>query len=673
MVERYKQPGLPSPVVGTPGVDQSAGKAADQVAAESNAMVSEQQKFAQGLTQQAGNEFQQAQGHYAQIAGDLSAAGAAAGNFVGGVAGGLIGHQIRANKLKQAYQADLAFASIKPLMDADALKRENALKQQYAGNDSDQQLKPQEINSASGQQYSDFTDQWVNKYAGNKLLQEKVAAYAGMRTTAGQEHLGKWGEAMASANQDSMASKVKTNTLTAVGSLPANLDPGAMIGAADQVVGDNLAPVKALYNQARVLTPEKAKEYATFGSGVEKQATEQTIQHGMSALDKMSDTSKALDYAQKWSTIIEARTDLDGHQKEVLQNQLESAKKAVISNGNDQLDTGAENGLHAAKVLQGQIAMNAYKGGADGKVGLLDNIKDYQSRVAAIEQQRVKTQALPDSDPFKLHKLQNLDKQYNAYVTDVGLTAKDIQNQDTMQRVLQSFAEGQVRFGQSQLMFAHATGMWAQQTEKAQQAAAKTVALNTHNSVIDDYKDQMTALGAHVTEDTDKQADTLHTKQINAIAGAYEAGTISHDQREHQINEANKIYNEVKSTDKEGSVDIFGQHVVYSEQSPATADELKNQSQKTLLLNTQINATRARSNQIQKATVSAMRVGTTSAAEAAQLHSIINTGMPTIVDQARKAGYTEDAITKGAYAWAQDQLTKLRKDMADKAGTPNGE
>src|SRR5579883_1657614 len=64
MVERYNQPQLPSLVVGTPGVDKSAGEAAGEVAKLSQEATSGALQFAaqrgnqaQGLYEQAQREF----------------------------------------------------------------------------------------------------------------------------------------------------------------------------------------------------------------------------------------------------------------------------------------------------------------------------------------------------------------------------------------------------------------------------------------------------------------------------------------------------------------------------------------------------------------------------------------------------------------------------------------
>jgi hypothetical protein len=95
MVERYNQPALPSPLVGTPGVDPSAGKAAKDVADVSNKMVSEQMQYA---TQQ----FDKAQSQFA-------AAGHEAGAF------------FRRQHAMQAAQTQLAIAQAKPDIEQAAL------------------------------------------------------------------------------------------------------------------------------------------------------------------------------------------------------------------------------------------------------------------------------------------------------------------------------------------------------------------------------------------------------------------------------------------------------------------------------------------------------------------------------------------------------------------------
>ena len=268
MVQRYNQPALPSPVVGTPGVDPSAGVAAGEVAKLANQSVAEQSQVAES-----------------EISNLTTA-----GNHLAYAAGSVL-HGINAQrKAQQALQDDLAFASEQPKLAAQVDNGMNALMTKYAPT-ADNPLKPREV----GKEAQSWAEQAINdtktKWRDHPGIQKKAVDYVASAATNAQSHLtNTWSGTAISQFEDAQLKVGTAVAETEVANQNLKLPVSTLLQQTQNQITSALKPILTVRNQEGI-NPKIAGDLDLGAITAHQKISEAGVETMKASLDPITDAA----------------------------------------------------------------------------------------------------------------------------------------------------------------------------------------------------------------------------------------------------------------------------------------------------------------------------------------------------------------------------------------------
>lgn len=559
MVGRFNQPAIPSPVVGTPGIDPSAGVAAGEVS-----------KLSAQSTQEAFQAAQQQNQEISQIQ-NKTVQEIASANYFGSSAA----------KHTQVLQNGMQLANTEPQIAADMAAIEQGVieQTQYDGS-------PASIGKArqAPTLYQDLTNKYQNqmiqdfqKNGNNPDVTEKLATSIANYRSAGAFRLSNGVDGRVTSNLDVATKRLADNGKMAATAIPtadpktgAVATPTQALAQISQVAQMAVLPAGEIDRQFKAY-PQLAKPESVdnLKAAIDK-TRQETWESGLkSQISALPRNELGMSYADEYAASLDKNPYLTTDQKVSLRSQVETVKNDAISKTNSRIDLQSQNGIFDARIAQGQI-INDYQ----NKTLLQGHIEKVQQNVGLLVQQKAEVDALPDSNPFKRSKLLSLNKQIAGWTTDIGVAVKDVQNADTMQRILTTF-------GQSQILTANALN-------KLVSSAAHAEKLQSFNDDMVNFDNEWANVRTMPLGSPEQHAaaSALNDRVIKFIDSSVKDGSITRDQWQKYLKEnndtVNTVYRDVQSWIPE--INVGPLHIPRgSTQIPTTSDQYKKQVEQSSL------------------------------------------------------------------------------------------
>lgn len=457
MPPRYQQGGLPSPVTGTPGIDQSAGAVEREIAQTADRLGAIQTGQAMNTLRNAEGFFYQAQRSFNQIASEMAA------------------RQRQAAAIKQAEEVEKRKEQVQwDLMDED--KRLDGilsdLKTQYADN-------PYGALDAWKQQAPQVQDDFLKRYANDPIKQRMVMPFYRQGINRLDQSVAAWAESTDKSIREARKAALPLETLADIAELRGTTD--------DQMRGfmGKLSHVAGLYDTwiqqaearrlpAEVIKLKSEKQQLAFD------ASKAFVQH----LEGQTPEGEAgLSYLSQLKEVIKspetsgiALTDNDRLQAI---NKIESYRSARVQDlVEDQRGNNAIELMDIGKfkwTLENSAKDPAAMANAAAKIQ--ETYQQLESRIAQAEKE-------PPSE-MRLEKLRGLKDQQKALISSFGLEQRMMNSFEATQRAVAKAIESSARSAERMAMSQAKFQAWqsdqatkAKKEELANQKAAATGIFN---------------------------------------------------------------------------------------------------------------------------------------------------------------------------------------------------
>lgn len=515
MVERYRQPGLPSPVVGTPGVNKAAGAAAAEASKVSEQMTNEQFAAARNIGRSAGQ--------------------------VQNAIGNAVSHVNAVQQQVQSRQAGIALAKKESDINNTYAGLSAGLHQEYGGN-ADDPLRPAQVTDTSKdvynrqfEAYSDEAAKSKNPYYQEGLV--KLAAqyrdhYTNSETTwVGQRTL---------ANLSNITATAGVDAAKQIQSIPGvTQPPGAPIPGVQQP--STLVPIASQVKQALAIksdmnrvfdetgrqSEEMGKQYPTIaehGVAVRKAQVEANYAVNKTLWDKFiaqppNDPKEAMDYMRALQNLADTAPNmgLEVKDPEALNKALDtgfrSAETDAIAINHASIEKSKIENLNTKMALNDAI----YAGDEDAAGKLLQTNKESLGTLQG-------TINYFEGLPAGRLKTQGLNDLYGLKSQLVTLSGQDIRAQMAMVKAAQAQEKAAVRTAT---------------------ATEKRLALEEHAQAKTDFDDRIqgfrldsdAAFQTPIGPDQSNAMAQIVDNAVKAIDEAQTQGTINSDKAKRYTDE----------------------------------------------------------------------------------------------------------------------------------------
>lgn len=434
MVERYQQKQLASQVVGTPGLDTSAGQGSLAIAQASDQMRAQETQMGIASAQQAESLFNKAGALFHQWSSQKS------------YDKRLAQAQENENR-RQQVQFDMQDEN-------DAwLSRVGAIKEQYKDNPRGAM---QELQKAIPQIRADFAARYQDDPKRMRMLMSNHR----QNEMGAMNELKNWGNQTEKANLTARLNLMPEQISGRIASLSGSLND-QLKGFQEQITGAN-----AIYDNLRLKAPTQGEHDEIFLKQlkVQQAASKDFADHllaqtpeGEAGLSHLDDVHKILSAPQ--ANGLRLSPDV---QKEMLGavSSMRHAHEGEVVQG-IQSDS-------ALRVLDAnRVKFDLYQA-ADSPAEMQRIARRVNQRMTDLDTLISQVAKEPDSR-VKTAKLAGLKQEQSAYISETGQELKQQRQFDQLQRTLTSFAQSQVRFQQSQIGFAHGMTAFAQGQQRFSQ------------------------------------------------------------------------------------------------------------------------------------------------------------------------------------------------------------
>lgn len=530
MVTRYNQPQLPSLVVGTPGLDQSAGVAAAAVAKASNTAVSENLQTAdrmgdqaKGLEQQAQNSYGQAQQSFGRsISESVQAVGDAQrqARYQAEQAAqqrSLQNSLLASNaKLGQQAQVDTAVAQYKAQFSGDP----------YAAPDAFTKTGVPTLQKSLLGQYTDPYTQRTMIPQVNTMLE------------AARGDLQSWAPKAVTEKVQGQLDLIPKQITEMVGNIDPTKSVVDQLSTYHKIMATGLDPYQTLKTQS-ALIPGKGDQIDAAATELKQVASKQFAQNGISSI---SDDATGLVQYRQWQQVLEhpeiSGLQLKGEDRSALLSQLNAQKNTSVKSQTDSIQSDSQISLANIKVQQVQLAENFQNPQVRDQIttAMHDTLADLQSQLKQTQGQP----AAPGSpeETIKKAKLLSIDQQLGQLLGGEKQSLNETNGFEALQRTMQTFAHSQVTFAQGQQKFLQGQTSFQEGQTKFVQGQTDRDTKTAHTAAVNVYNQQMqplieqqnTVLGMPIGGDRLKAAQD-HAKQLTDVAdSAFKSGAISANQ-----------------------------------------------------------------------------------------------------------------------------------------------
>ncbi|MBX9937659.1 MAG: hypothetical protein K2Y32_00315 [Candidatus Obscuribacterales bacterium] len=427
MPERYQQNQLASSLVGTPGIDTSAGVAEAQIAQTADAARTKENQLAIAQMANAEQSFNRAGAYFNQWANQRA-------------------YEAR---LKKAQEAEARRLQVQfDQLDEDDLMngKITQLKEQFANN-------PQEALRAFANEVPQMREEFKATYASDPVRLRMNQGPQRARERAAYNELQSWAQQTTKANLEQRLALFPQQVSDKIAGLSGSFT--------EQLKGFQglMQSTNAVYDTMRLSAVTQADHDKTFLKqlALNNEAAKQFVDHSLAQTPEGEGGIKYLESLQ--DVVKTARQNgfrFSPEDESAIMGKIQTQLKAHEQD----LIVGIQ-GDNAQKVLDANRFKYQLFQAADDPVLMANLAKQVDARMAELDKQIALVSQEPDSK-IKNAKLTGLKQEQAAYITETGQELKQQRQFDQLQRTLTSFAQGQIRFQQSQISFQQGQQKFAQ-------------------------------------------------------------------------------------------------------------------------------------------------------------------------------------------------------------------
>src|SRR5579885_2567789 len=474
MVRRYEQPGLPSLVVGTPGVNPAAGAEAAVVAKDARESNAEAMQMATGQFKQAETDFNESLSQSMRNSVFAKEAAEKAKVEARNLQNNLLA---AGEKLNQQGQVDALVGQTKQQFANDP----------YAAADS---FTKKVIPAAMETLRAQYPDPYTQK----AMLPQFSAMHE-----AGRAELQAWAPRQVNAQIEAKLKGVPIEVSNAVGGIDASQPVAQQLADFRKIVANGAASYAELRRQSSQL-PGKAAEIDAAAGSLHQLVSKQFVQNGI-------------------SQIADDETTLLGQLKK---QQTESLQAQI---GGIQSDN--QIALNGIKVQQIYLARNFNNPKVRDQImnGLHQQLTDLLTQQKQLEAQ--KAAAGSPQDAIRKQKLVSIGQQIGQLLGGENQQLKEQNSYDALQRQLTSFAHGLTRFAESQVTFQQGQLRFTQGQEDRAKREGDTEANQAFNQQMEQLHGKaIQIMGMPLGPDRLKAAQGHAQEMMSAADAALKTGAI---------------------------------------------------------------------------------------------------------------------------------------------------
>lgn len=425
MVQRYQQPELPSLVVGTPGVDQSAGQAAKDVADAAQKDTSMNLEFATRQFQGADSDFSESMQQSARQGMINREAAARTRELQNGL-------QVASAKLDQQNLVDKAVTTTMQAHQNDPYAAVEDFRKNVA---------PQ------------IQSQIKDQYQSDPYLQKGMLVQMNGMLEQAHGHLNSIAPEMVNANINAMLKAIPAKIDSDIGNIDNAMPAAAQLAQFNRILAAGHAPYGALYEQSKSI-PGKVAEIDTASVNLHQMASKHFLQAGISAIP---DTPQGLAAADQWEVYVKNPKanglDLGGDDKSSLLSQLATQRKQSVQAQVGSIQSDTQVALIDLKSQQAQLAENFSNPQVRQQLmgGLHDTLTNLQAQFKQVQAQPADVGS--PQEQIKKAQLQGLSQQMGQLLGGEKQGLQEMNSFDSLQRNMVTFAHSMTTFSQGQLKF----------------------------------------------------------------------------------------------------------------------------------------------------------------------------------------------------------------------------
>ncbi|MBX9688202.1 MAG: hypothetical protein K2X27_15950 [Candidatus Obscuribacterales bacterium] len=434
MPPRYQQGQLQSPVTGTPGIDQSAGVAEQQIAQSSQQMHQAEQALSMQNLQQAEQSFLQSRNMFYNYAQQQAAQQRADAAIAKAKADEQRRLQAQFDRIDEDGRLDSVITDLKTRYADSPMKAVEDFKSQIPV-----------LRQAFQDRHSD--DQQKLRMLMPSQRQQEIGALSDLQT---------WASRTTTQNLNTRLQLMPVEIEDKINKLSGTWDQQVIgyqkaIDGANQIYGD-------LHNKA--LTQADRNEISMKMLQLNQGAGKQFVDHMMSQAPAGEEGIKFLDSLHGSVKVAEMfGVALNGDDKNTVLSKIQSQRNALEQDVIVGIKSDNDLNILDAK----QLKFKLYQA-ANDPTQMHEIAGQVQDRYSDLEKQIAQVSKDPDSK-IKNAKLAGLKQQQETLISELGLDVKMVRSFEQLQRTLTSFAQGQLRFQQSQLTFQQGQLRFAQGQE----------------------------------------------------------------------------------------------------------------------------------------------------------------------------------------------------------------
>lgn len=416
MPERYQQGRLASPVVGTPGVDKSAGAAERQIAEMADTARTQQNQMTMGRLVQAEQNFNQASASFRQYAAEKK-------------------YQRRLDKAQQDENR-------RQQVQFDLIDENDRMGQHLESIKGNNNVNPMGAVEAYKNSIPTLRQAFYDRYKDDPKRMRMLMPNQRAMEQAGLRDVQTWAKSTTTANLNKRMMALPEEFTDKVNALSGDLK--------SQLAGfqNQLRLTNGVYTDLR----SKALDQATYDDIQTKQrgfnfgAGKDFVNH---VLAGMPDGEDGMTYLDTVGSVLKNPTAFGLPLSPEAHASFVSQVAKMKSDHENSVVIGVQ-GENAVKVMDANRLRNQLFLAADDPKQMTAIVSEVQNRLTALDQQVALVSKEPDSK-IKNAKLMGLKQQQSALIGETGQEMKQQRSFDQLQRTLTTFAQSQVKYAQGQV------------------------------------------------------------------------------------------------------------------------------------------------------------------------------------------------------------------------------
>jgi len=484
MVERYNQGQLASPVVGTPGLDKSAGQTELQIAQTADAMRTSQNQMSMQASQRAEQSFNSAYSSFHQWGAERR-------------------YEARLQKAQENEQRrlqvqfdrldedDLLSGHIEDLQNRHAASPAGAVK---------------EFTENIGVRRQEFAQRYANDPIKMRMLMPTQRA----SERGALNVLKQWASSTTTANLNKRLALMPEELTNKVSSLKGTL-PEQLLGFQKALTASN-SVYENMKNSA--VSPADRDLIATKQMGLQQGAGKDFVNHVMAQVPDGEDGMKYL------NTVAEALKDPAKNGINLAPEDHKNFVEHVHSqrSAHEQEVIVGIQGKNILEAFDANKLKNSLYRAADDPKKMNEIVTQVQSRLNDLDKQIALVSQEPESK-IRNAKLAGLKQEQNIYINETGQELKERRSFEQLQRTLTSFARSNISFQHSMVSFAQGQQRFAQWESDLATKQVKNEADNIQLQKMDAFNLSQALINKRVTEAMAEPSAVKRQQSMQKIIG----------------------------------------------------------------------------------------------------------------------------------------------------------